>query len=120
MSGSLSTRVMNMKFMQKADSPKVNEGREEEKRTLKDVSEWSLPHSAKVLKMASHTPKVEVLGYGSILNDRNYTTRKFQAPNDKEVLGSGEQQHETRELSNLWKKRKPDGSPDRGQKRRAI
>ncbi|KAG5421186.1 hypothetical protein I9W82_000276 [Candida metapsilosis] len=67
MSGALSSRVMNMKFMQKSDSPKLNEDQETQSRRIIDESEWSLPDGARILRMASRKPKTEVLGYGSIL-----------------------------------------------------
>ncbi|CCG20791.1 hypothetical protein CORT_0A04030 [Candida orthopsilosis Co 90-125] len=125
MSGSLSTRVMNMKFMQKAENTKANENHEEQRRMLDDVSEWMLPHSAKILKMAQRKPKIEVLGYGFIMNDRSYTTRKSWT-NEKDVADSDDydpsrsRQNESGELSTLWRKRKPDGSPNRDNKRRAT
>lgn len=125
MSGSLSTRVMNMKFMQKAENTKANENHEEQRRMLDDVSEWMLPHLAKILKMAQRKPKIEALGYGSIMNDRSYTTRKSWT-NEKDVADSDDydpsrsRQNELGELSTLWRKRKPDGSPNRDNKRRAT
>ncbi|KAI5968727.1 hypothetical protein CANMA_002163 [Candida margitis] len=129
MSGSLSTRVMNMKFMQKAETVKANDTREEQTRRLDDASEWTLPSSAKILKMAQAKPKIEVLGYGSIMNDQNYTIQRLwvSGTNDKESPDEYQPSQKSRdnsppsaELNTLWRKRKPDGSPDRTNKRRAT
>ncbi|CAK9683884.1 hypothetical protein FOB58_001808 [Candida parapsilosis] len=122
---------MNMKFMQKAESTQVSDNREEQRRKIDDVSEWSLPSSSKILKLAQRKPKIEVLGYGSIMSDRNYTSRKsWIAATNKTDLNNDERYEPSRsrhkdvpnvgELDTLWRKRKPEGSPDRRNKRRAT
>ena len=63
MSG-LSSRVMTMKFMQKADSVKE----QEETNKVKDTSEWVLPNAALLVKKANKKKNniSESVGYGSI------------------------------------------------------
>lgn len=66
MSG-LSSRVMTMKFMQKADLADENQQEEEKKLKIKDLSEWVLPNSNQVLKRALQKSNViQSVGYGSI------------------------------------------------------
>lgn len=68
MSG-LSSRVMNMKFMQKQDQSKTAKAdTTTTQKKITDSSEWAIPHLAKLLKLAERKPKIEIVGYGGIMS----------------------------------------------------
>lgn len=69
--GSLSSRVKNMKFMQSAGNKKIKQNEEEthqqDKKKLKDLSEWSLPVNKRTLKVIkAKNNKIRRLGYSTI------------------------------------------------------
>lgn len=81
MSG-LSSRVMTMKFMQKADSVKE----QEETNKVKDTSEWVLPNAALLVKKANKKKNniSESVGYGSI-NSFGAIVALEESDDDEEV-----------------------------------
>ncbi|CAI5755658.1 unnamed protein product [Candida verbasci] len=125
MSSALSNRVMNMKFMQKAEDVKMNEQIKEEQQQLKDLSEWVLPYSEKLLKLSSLKPKIETIGYGGIMSDRNYTTKRSWGTSikvedmDQEPMETNDLST-TKDLNTLWRKRKLNNSNDSTKKKRMI
>ncbi|KAI3404094.2 hypothetical protein KGF56_003130 [Candida oxycetoniae] len=77
MSSSLSSRVLNMKFMQKAKDLKTIEKRQQEsQKKVEDISEWKLPSSEQILRMASRKSKIESVGYGTIMSDTSYYRKR--------------------------------------------
>lgn len=68
MSGTnFSSRVKNMKFMQRVDNKLENVDKEQESKKLKDLSEWKLPVNSKTIKIAkSKRKKVRTVGYSAI------------------------------------------------------
>ena len=72
MSTGLSNRVMNMKFMQKAEDSKLGKQKLEEQKKIHDLSEWVLPDLAKLLKLAAMKPKIDRVGFGTIMTNGNY------------------------------------------------
>ncbi|KAI5951027.1 hypothetical protein KGF54_004101 [Candida jiufengensis] len=132
MSGSLSSRVMNMKFMQKAEDTKTNNNKQGQESKLHDISEWVLPNSQKILKLAALKAQVEKVGYGTIMSDKNYrTTRRSWGSryeleevtdnntNNKEELNEIPRSRD-QDMSSLWRKRKADHSPDSKKKKRIL
>ncbi|ODV78182.1 uncharacterized protein CANTADRAFT_32772, partial [Suhomyces tanzawaensis NRRL Y-17324] len=65
MSG-LSSRVMNMKFMKKADAVDSQNKEEEHKKKIKDMSEWVLPYLKTMIAKMQNVNNIETVGYGSI------------------------------------------------------
>lgn len=66
MSG-LSSRVMTMKFMQKADMDNEAKLEEENKMKIKDLSEWVLPDSKMIQHRArANAKQIHSIGYASI------------------------------------------------------
>ncbi|OBA21712.1 hypothetical protein METBIDRAFT_32181 [Metschnikowia bicuspidata var. bicuspidata NRRL YB-4993] len=61
----LSSNVMNMKFMQKAQNSKKNDLHELETKKIRDLSEWLLP-SGTVKPKIKPAVTVRTVGYGSI------------------------------------------------------
>lgn len=64
--GNLSNRVMNMKFMRKADTENEAIEQEEEQKKIKDMSEWVLPNSSKIIAKNKPSNIVQSVGYVSI------------------------------------------------------
>ncbi|CAK9436043.1 uncharacterized protein LODBEIA_P06030 [Lodderomyces beijingensis] len=132
MSGGLSSRVMNMKFMQKADNLKqrkveaAEERQDEESSRTKvlDTSEWSLPISESILKRASRKPRTQSVGYGQIMSDVSYfRKRSWGGSLQIEELSSEAAPSRSRktdanqDLSSMWRKRKLDDGDHYGKKR---
>lgn len=65
MSG-LSSRVMNMKFMMKADERKRKEEEESNDRKVADDSEWALNDHDKIINKMEPKNVIKNVGYGSI------------------------------------------------------
>lgn len=65
MSG-LSSRVMNMKFMMKADERKKKEEEESNDRKVADDSEWALNDHDKIINKVEPKNVIKNVGYGSI------------------------------------------------------
>ncbi|KAL6454810.1 hypothetical protein SBY92_004281 [Candida maltosa Xu316] len=126
--GGLSNRVMNMKFMQKAEDTKQIRQREEEEKKIHDLSEWVLPNSQKLLKIALSKPKIDTVGYGTIMSNGTYnylssTTRRTWGDVNKNKLQVEEIKEESKEppldLNTMWKKRKLDSpTPTSGKKKK--
>ncbi|KAI5963561.1 uncharacterized protein KGF55_002441 [Candida pseudojiufengensis] len=131
MSGALSSRVKNMKFMQKPDDSKINDTKVQETK-LHDLSEWVLPNSQRILKLASMKSRIEKVGYGAIMSDRNYRTTRRSWGNKydmEEVMDDNSIKHEElrnvsrdkdQDMSSLWRKRKAEHSPDSKKKKRIL
>ncbi|RCK62575.1 hypothetical protein Cantr_08858 [Candida viswanathii] len=129
-SGSLSNRVMNMKFMKKAEDTKISKQRQEEQQKVHDLSEWILPNLDKLLRLAALKPKIETVGYGSIMSSSNYnyasTTRRTWGDINKTRLEVEEIKEETPQeddeppldLNTMWKKRKLESSSKSNKKKR--
>lgn len=84
MSG-LSSRVMNMKFMQKDGSEKT----EEVTKKVIDSSEWKLPNATAIISRAKVGNTIETVGYSSInsfASDSVPTRRTWGAPAKEEVV----------------------------------
>lgn len=64
--GNLSDRVMNMKFMRKTDADKEDINKEEQQKQNKDMSEWVLPNSAKLIAKNQSSNVIQSIGYASI------------------------------------------------------
>lgn len=62
----LSSNVMNMKFMQRAQEKNLKKEKDAEIKKVKDSSEWVLPNRAAVQRNLKSTVKVQTVGYGSI------------------------------------------------------
>lgn len=61
----LSSNVMNMKFMQKAQDKSKTDDRQPEGKKVKDASEWLLPSGALKQKLKPAVT-IKTVGYGSI------------------------------------------------------
>lgn len=61
----LSSNVMNMKFMQKAQDRSKAEEEQAETKKVKDLSEWLLPSSA-IRPKSKPSVTIRTVGYGSI------------------------------------------------------
>lgn len=141
-SGNLSNRVMNMKFMKKAEDTKISKQKQEDQKKIHDLSEWILPNLDKLLKLASMKPKIEIVGYGSIMNSSNYnystttSSRRTwgdvnkaklaieEVNDDDELLKNkddGEEDDDDEpplDLNTMWKKRKLESSSKSNKKKR--
>lgn len=62
----LSSNVMNMKFMQRAQEKTQKTEKEAEAKKVKDSSEWVLPNRESLQKKLKSAVKVQTVGYGSI------------------------------------------------------
>ncbi|EGW34542.1 uncharacterized protein SPAPADRAFT_149578 [Spathaspora passalidarum NRRL Y-27907] len=116
---SLSNRVMNMKFMQKADDLKISEEREQNQKKIADLSEWVLPYSKSLLKMAQSKPKIESVGYGSIMSAP--TRRSWGTKVEQEATPSPEKEaskNKSEDLNELWGKRTKSNNANSSKKRR--
>lgn len=78
----LSSNVMNMKFMQKAQQRDQKKAEEVEAKKVKDSSEWVLPNRAAVQRNIKSAVKVQTIGYGSIAS---ITTSKDDEKIEKDV-----------------------------------
>lgn len=124
---------MNMNFMQKADTQKKKDQRQQDEHAskIKDTSEWELPNLKHILRVVSRRPRVECVGYGNIMSDANYfasnrrrswggSLQVEEVTSDNLELSSGgdskpkiNKRKETgklHDLSSLWRKRKIDDS----------
>lgn len=81
MSG-LSNRVMNMKFMQKADAMVETKKTEEKEKKIKDLSEWVLPNSSQLLKNRKDNT-VKNIGYTSI---NSFSNANLEFDDDNEDI----------------------------------
>lgn len=63
---SLSDRVMNMKFMRKTDGDKEDNNKAEQQKKIKDMSEWVLPNSTKIIAKNQSSNVIQSIGYASI------------------------------------------------------
>lgn len=84
MTGGLSNRVLNMKFM------KSNENSQPEELSVNkivDTSQWSLKDSGKLVDV--YKPKTELVGYGSIHSfddDKPVISKRLWGVNDKDKI----------------------------------
>ncbi|QFZ28413.1 putative ATP-dependent permease [Clavispora lusitaniae] len=62
----LSSNVMNMKFMQRAQTKKNEKKNEDAIRKVKDSSEWVLPNKTSLQAKTKPAVQVQTVGYGSI------------------------------------------------------
>lgn len=65
MSG-LSSRVKSMKFMQQVVPDGLKDIEDSLQKKVSLLSEWALPHAAKVLERSRQKQQVDTIGYGSI------------------------------------------------------
>ncbi|SGZ46325.1 CIC11C00000001327 [Sungouiella intermedia] len=79
----LSSNVMNMKFMQKAQERDQKRAQEVEIKKVKDSSEWVLPNRAAVQRNVKSAIKVQSVGYGSIAS---MTAPQDDSETEKEEL----------------------------------
>ncbi|KAK6892124.1 hypothetical protein K6H09_003827 [Candida tropicalis] len=135
-SGGLSNRVMNMKFMKKAEDNQISKQRKEEQKKIHDLSEWIMPNSDKLLKLASMKPKIETVGYGNIMSSSNYnysattSVRKTwgdvnkaklaveEITDDKKPVDADDDDEPPLDLNTMWKKRKLESSSKSNKKKR--
>ncbi|CAH2350677.1 hypothetical protein CLIB1423_02S02608 [[Candida] railenensis] len=83
----LSSRVMNMKFMQKGGT----ETKEEETvKNVRDSSEWALPSSSNIISKSRKSNAVETIGYTSInaYNSEDISQASASAPSVRRVWGT--------------------------------
>lgn len=78
----LSSNVMNMKFMQKADNRNPTTQEPLAVKKVRDSSEWFLPNRQELRKKLHPTVKVSTMGYGSIANLRS--EKEQELANEKE------------------------------------
>lgn len=65
--GHFSSRVLNMKFMQTAEKKEGLQLEEEQRKLLKDLSEWKLKRSDEIIAgLKKRQPKVSILSYTAI------------------------------------------------------
>lgn len=64
----LSSNVLNMKFMQKANQKAEDQKKEKQIKKVKDTSEWVLPNRSIVQQRMKPAVLVQTVGYGSIAN----------------------------------------------------
>lgn len=82
----LSSNVMNMKFMQKAQQRDKKKEEEVQAKKVKDSSEWVLPNRAAVQKNVKSAVKVQTIGYGSIASmTTNKDDEKIEKDDDNEL-----------------------------------
>lgn len=90
----LSSNVLNMKFMQKAQAKKDKQAEEEVIKKVKDSSEWVLPNKTSVERNLKPAMKVQTVGYGSIASLTRDDVAEKKQP-------EAELQTETKESRNL-------------------
>lgn len=88
----LSSNVMNMKFMQKAQKKAEDLKKDNQVKKVKDTSEWVLPNRSIVQQKIKPAVLVQTVGYGSIAN---LMTKK----NDEEETKSEKSDKEETEAS---------------------
>lgn len=76
----LSSNVMNMKFMQRAQENKKKVEKEAEQKKVKDSSEWVLPNKLTLQKKLKSAVEVQTVGYGSIASMNSAEEKKEPAP----------------------------------------
>ncbi|VEU22108.1 DEKNAAC103116 [Brettanomyces naardenensis] len=91
----LSSRVLEMKFMQVAGEREGREKKEEQKKKLRDLSEWKLPNADSVVDRIRHRKqKIETVGYSSIgsicTGRRNFGLKEAVKVEEGKGEGSGE------------------------------
>ncbi|CAX39623.1 conserved hypothetical protein [Candida dubliniensis CD36] len=129
MSTGLSNRVMNMKFMQKAEDSKLGKQKLEEQKKIHDLSEWVLPDSAKLLKLAAMKPKIERVGFGTIMTNGSYnysstikrswgSNVSFEEIEDSESNNVEDIDDEPLDLNTMWRKRKLESPSNSNKKKR--
>ncbi|GEQ72146.1 hypothetical protein JCM33374_g5832 [Metschnikowia sp. JCM 33374] len=77
----LSSNVMNMKFMQKAQDKYKPEDKQPEAKKVKDVSEWSLPRGA-IKQNLKPAVTIKTVGYGSIAS---LTAKEEESDSDEAI-----------------------------------
>lgn len=80
----LSSNVMNMKFMQKAQQRDQKRDEEAKAKKVKDSSEWVLPNRAAVQRNVKNAVKVQTVGYGSIASMTSHDDDENEKKDDDE------------------------------------
>lgn len=80
----LSSNVMNMKFMQKAENRNPAKTEEAPVRKVRDSSEWALPNKQELKQKIHPQVKVSTMGYGSIASLKSQQTLESSDEEDPE------------------------------------
>lgn len=126
----MSSKVLNMKFMRQAEIKEEEKQQEEQERKLKDLSEWKASGAeALKAKLLAQKRNVRTVGFQDLNRLRNGTDspvvgrRTFGAPEKEETKlekADDEDQSESSELDQLWKKTQLSGNQNSGKNNRKV